>query len=68
MTLYRRDGIVQLKEQLQSLGATQVLTYDELNDKSLRDKVNAWLDGKVNVEMKFLNFYLTPATGNTLGS
>ena len=46
--IYRRDDFVQLKEQLQNLGATQVLTYDDLNGKGLRDEVKTWLGGKVN--------------------
>ncbi|KXN89404.1 putative trans-2-enoyl-CoA reductase, mitochondrial [Leucoagaricus sp. SymC.cos] len=41
-----RDDIEHLKEQLCGLGATQVLTYEDLNDKSLRDKVKGWLGGK----------------------
>ncbi|KAF5362316.1 hypothetical protein D9756_002526 [Leucocoprinus leucothites] len=41
-----RDDISQLKDQLRKIGATQVLTYDDLNDKSLRDKVKTWLGGK----------------------
>lgn len=30
-----------------NLGATHVLTYDELADKSLRQKVKEWTGGKV---------------------
>ncbi|KAJ3930028.1 MAG: trans-2-enoyl-CoA reductase [Lentinula lateritia] len=35
-----------LVEHLESLGATKVLTYDDLNDKSLRGKVKEWTGGK----------------------
>ncbi|EKM81997.1 hypothetical protein AGABI1DRAFT_119018 [Agaricus bisporus var. burnettii JB137-S8] len=41
-----RDDISQLKEQLSSLGATQVLTYDDLEDRALRSKVKEWTNGK----------------------
>ncbi|KAG9223786.1 hypothetical protein CCMSSC00406_0004873 [Pleurotus cornucopiae] len=41
-----RDNFSELKEQLTHLGATTVLTYDELADKSLRGKVKEWTDGK----------------------
>ncbi|TFK17323.1 trans-2-enoyl-CoA reductase [Coprinopsis marcescibilis] len=41
-----RDNIDQLKEQLTQLGATHVLTYDELADKSTRDKIKVWTGGK----------------------
>lgn len=41
-----RNHISQLKEHLQNLGATQVLTYEDLNDYSLRDKIKTWLNGK----------------------
>lgn len=42
------DDISQLKEQLQKLGATQVLTYEELTEKSLRDDIKTWTGGKVS--------------------
>lgn len=42
-----RADVDSLKDQLRSLGATQVVTYDELEDKSLRDTVKKWTDGKV---------------------
>lgn len=43
----RRDDMAPLVEHLESLGATKVLTYDDLNDKSLRGKIKEWTQGKV---------------------
>jgi hypothetical protein len=42
-----RANIQELTGQLQTLGATKVLTYDAFSDKSLRIKVREWTDGKV---------------------
>lgn len=43
------DSIDELTHYLKSLGATQVITYDELtSDKSLRDRVKEWTGGKVH--------------------
>lgn len=36
-----------LVEHLESLGATKVLTYDDLNDRSFRGKIKEWTQGKV---------------------
>ncbi|KIK60332.1 hypothetical protein GYMLUDRAFT_43632 [Collybiopsis luxurians FD-317 M1] len=41
-----RDNMAPLVEHLKGLGATKVLTYDDLNDKSLRTKVKEWTGGK----------------------
>ncbi|KAG1834994.1 hypothetical protein DFJ58DRAFT_821102 [Suillus subalutaceus] len=41
-----RDNVELLKQHLESLGATHVVTYDELSDKSLRAKVKTWTGGK----------------------
>ncbi|KAF8227523.1 NAD(P)-binding protein [Tricholoma matsutake] len=41
-----RDNIQELTGQLQTLGATKVLTYEALSDKSLRSMVKEWTDGK----------------------
>jgi trans-2-enoyl-CoA reductase len=52
MVNYREDINV-LKEELQSLGATHVLTYDELNDKkSIKAKVKEWTNGQVHASLK----------------
>lgn len=60
---------MQLKQQLQDLGATQVLTYDDLTDKNLRDRVKTWLRGKVNELKQGFELWLTQAPpGNTFGS
>jgi hypothetical protein len=68
------DDIAQLGKQLSSLGATRVLTYDDLADKTLRDKIKEWTNGSVRVyrereREKFLKlnlfiFFL----GNSFGS
>lgn len=42
-----RDSIEELKNSLKKLGATHVLTYDELADKSVRNKIKSWAQGKV---------------------
>ena len=42
-----RDNIEELKGSLEKLGATHVLTYDELADKSVREKIKSWTQGKV---------------------
>lgn len=55
-----RDNLDTLKEQLKSLGATEVLTYDELNDKKLRERVRTLTGGK---EIRLLlNCVSGPAT------
>jgi len=41
-----RDDMAPLVEHLESLCATKVLTYDDLNDKSLRGKIKEWTQGK----------------------
>ncbi|KAG1810300.1 uncharacterized protein HD556DRAFT_1319334 [Suillus plorans] len=41
-----RDDVGLLKQHLKSLGATHVVTYDELAEKSLRAKVKTWTGGK----------------------
>jgi len=50
-----RPDITQLKEKLHALGATHVLTYDELADKSIKGKIKEWTAGKVR---RFYDFYL----------
>ncbi|KAG0707147.1 hypothetical protein DFH29DRAFT_897301 [Suillus ampliporus] len=41
-----RQDVELLKKHLESLGAAHVVTYDELSDKSLREKVRTWTGGK----------------------
>jgi hypothetical protein len=41
------ESVDALKKQLEELGATHVATYDELSQKSFRDKVKEWTGGKV---------------------
>jgi hypothetical protein len=43
-----RDDIDVLKKELEDLGATHVVTYDELADKkAIKAKVKEWTDGQV---------------------
>ncbi|KAF5383834.1 hypothetical protein D9615_003675 [Tricholomella constricta] len=41
-----RDNLEELVNELQNLGATKVLTYDALADKSLRKDLKEWTGGK----------------------
>ncbi|KAG6899870.1 hypothetical protein C0993_005840 [Termitomyces sp. T159_Od127] len=41
-----RDNLQDLVKQLEGLGATKVLTYDALSDKSLRKEIKEWTGGK----------------------
>jgi hypothetical protein len=44
------DNIDVLRQELQELGATHVLTYDELdNKKTIKAKVKEWTNGQVHV-------------------
>jgi len=45
-----------------------VLTYEDLDDQRLRNKIKTWLDGKVNpTKWDFEMSYINPI-GNSLGS
>ncbi|KAK7040731.1 hypothetical protein VNI00_009637 [Paramarasmius palmivorus] len=41
-----RDNLSTLVQELEGLGATKVLTYEDLNDKTIRSKVKEWTGGK----------------------
>ncbi|GLB41970.1 putative zinc-binding dehydrogenase [Lyophyllum shimeji] len=41
-----RDDLADLVKQLEALGATKVLTYDALADKSLRKELKTWTGGR----------------------
>lgn len=43
-----RPDFDSLKQYLSDLGGDYVLTYDELNDRSLKDRVRGWTGGKVD--------------------
>jgi NADPH:quinone reductase-like Zn-dependent oxidoreductase len=47
LILLHSENVDALKKQLDELGATHVATYDELAQKSFRDKVKEWTGGKV---------------------
>jgi NADPH:quinone reductase-like Zn-dependent oxidoreductase len=42
-----RSNFDELADSLTALGADHVLTYDSLNDKSIKDKVKSWTGGQV---------------------
>jgi len=42
-----RKDLQSLITRLENLGATKVLTYDDLSDTTLRDRVKEWTDGKI---------------------
>lgn len=44
-----RPHLEQTIGKLLSLGATHVLTYDQLYDRLTRDKINSWTNGKVKI-------------------
>ncbi|KAF9005902.1 trans-2-enoyl-CoA reductase [Cyathus striatus] len=41
-----RDNLDELKQKLHAIGATHVLTYDDLAEKSLKDKIKLWTNEK----------------------
>ncbi|KAF8957439.1 hypothetical protein BDZ97DRAFT_1924592 [Flammula alnicola] len=41
-----RPDLDQLKQKLQHLGATHVLTYNQLSEKSVREEIKSWTGGK----------------------
>lgn len=46
---FNSESMDKLTHSMKNLGATQVITYDELtNDKSLRERVKEWTGGKVS--------------------
>jgi hypothetical protein len=49
----RRDDIDALRRELQDLGATHVVTYDDLDDKrTIKAKVKEWTGGQVLIPSK----------------
>jgi len=50
-----RDDIDALRRELQDLGATHVVTYDELDDKkAIKAKVKEWTSGQVLAPSKII--------------
>ncbi|KAF5367034.1 hypothetical protein D9758_004019 [Tetrapyrgos nigripes] len=41
-----RDNFAEFAKSLEDLGATKVLTYDDLKDKAVRGKIQEWTSGK----------------------
>lgn len=52
-----RDNLDELVKQLESLGATKVFTYNELEDKSFRKTVKELTGGKVKFRIGHSNFH-----------
>ena len=46
----RREDFLDIERYLKSLGATHVITYDELEDKSIYELAKGWTGGKVCVD------------------
>jgi trans-2-enoyl-CoA reductase len=42
-----RENFSDVQKYLESLGATRVITYDDLEDRSISDRVKEWTGGKV---------------------
>jgi len=65
-----RDDIDVLKQELQGLGATHVLTYDELdNKKSIKAKVKEWTNGQdILLGLNCVGGESTTAMAGLLGS
>lgn len=65
-----RDGIDVLKQELQGLGATHVLTYDELDNKqSIKAKVKEWTNGQdILLGLNCVGGESTAAMAGLLGS
>ncbi|KAF9473358.1 NAD(P)-binding protein [Pholiota conissans] len=64
-----RPDIASLKDKLQKLGATHVLTYDELADKSVREQIKSWTGGKqIRLGLNCVGGKDTTAMARLLGS
>ena len=44
---FDRENFSDVEQYLKSLGATHVIAYDELEDKSISERVKGWTGGKV---------------------
>jgi len=64
------DDIDALRRELQDLGATHVVTYDELDDKkAIKAKVQEWTDGQVLTPPPYhRNFYVLTLFAETTNS
>lgn len=47
LMVHPREDLDGMKKYLTDLGATQVLTYDDLDDNSISERVTEWTSGKV---------------------
>jgi len=65
-----RDNINALKQELEDLGATHVVTYDELdNKKAIKAKVNEWTGGQdIRLGLNCVGGELTMSMAGLLGS
>jgi len=48
---FLRENFPDVERYLKSLGATHVITYDNLEDKSASARVKEWTSGKVRVDV-----------------
>jgi NADPH:quinone reductase-like Zn-dependent oxidoreductase len=46
-----------MKEYLTDLGATQILTYDDLDDKTIKQRVSEWTGGEVKLSSQTAVIY-----------
>ena len=46
-----REDFPDVERYLKSLGATHVITYDDLEDKSISKRTKEWTGGKVRVDV-----------------
>ena len=48
---FRRDNFSDVEQYLKSLGATHVITYTDLEDESISERVKEWTGDKVCVNV-----------------
>lgn len=48
---FRREDFSDVRTYLKSIGATHVIAYDDLEDKSISDRMKEWTGGKVRVDI-----------------
>jgi len=64
-----REGVDALKKQLKELGATYVITYDDLSDKSFWSTIKEWTGGKpIRLALNCISGPTTTSMARLLGS
>jgi len=56
---FRREDFSGVEQYLKSLGATHVVAYDVLEDKTFFGRVKEWTGGKVRIDIALLFHLLT---------